>query len=891
MVTIDKDYTLFTEFLAEKAKMANEQDGVRYALGSKAVDIAITPALLNEFIAFRAKAPNNKQGSLFNGVSQKLYTAQEASDLLALLGFISATGAKSGVIACRVTYPVPTQFSETTHTATTIALAKEMEAHVSLVLNCLQRAMQQESNPVFHEINQALFEELNRRILLDQVQFLNNESPESMEKFQGARTEVLAKMTHDAFIQYIDTRGDAGHIAFNKFLGSKRSEYAAYYRQAVFEQLALKNLSPSLEQTESAIKLLKKTPASFSDELLQNSATGQYFTRTATEFTAHDKQLSTQDKAYVPAMRIVLPNGTVIWRVPSVPATDAYEKKVRGDYVQDTKQKLDLLSQAISNPVNGGDPTDFVYYNLLTSPHNLVHDTEQTWSTHTIIQGVHACNRQKINNNKRQNLIMLCNIPVNQSGTMDPDAKMMLDLAIVQLLGKATQNKSVQALAEKSLAGYVAFLSNNKTDNFKDSDAGLELARDIIALRETEIHLDTANKSNKDLATLVVLKMFMNETYIRPEYGMLMQALMCAAETNKLAGCKSANERFASVMAKMVSVNDPRFAESMRSYLEGKINENVLYEKLMGIYNTTYLYEDIGQACSLADQGAGPKTGVYEVQSTTTPTSAMTTVSKVTRGTSTGKDNNNNNNSADNINDVALPMQSEDDAERNYSQSTETSTGSHEKQFFSLAYSTNNFESPLATRLNQKSVSTLQAHKTGELVGEAFNTVRRYPMQTTLETLLSQSRAYANEKGVKPSYYGEEPPPTRFASLKLSFSSRTAQNAEPTSSVLNFKQETAVTLINATKLLQKALLPPNTDTPTQEALHQQYTLLIQAKKKVNEINNKRDSNIKPSKDLPPLLDAAIAQYEKILCTSTPRYDKYPEHSPTNQGELSINHPK
>ncbi|MFI4957131.1 MAG: hypothetical protein ACHQAX_07995 [Gammaproteobacteria bacterium] len=815
----------YKEFIANVAKRAAaaQNVGERYALGSKTVSIPIDGS--GEF------------------------------------------GFKAGVIECRITFPVYSK--ESPNTGSTIQLAREIEAHISLILNALEKATG--NNDGYADIKKQVFEQLNKEILIEQLIWLGEKTEKKLtrENISSLDNQSLASIAINTFKYFIEITPN-GQVEFNQFLASKRLEFAQKYRDETIHQLFIRGLLDTTQNItgiiENAIKQLAKTPSTFSDTIFQSSATGEFFSTTATHHVAHDKQLGADQVA---AVRIVTPGDKVVWRVPSLAATDAYKKIGRLSYnenqfVVDIKNKLGYLSEKILKEENGGDKNDHLYYNLLTSyGSGPLADNHQDWSTCVIIKGVHQFNKDKQNQDEKTPLVLIINLAVNQWNEQkrkppeeNPANRKVVDeifdladLSMLQLLTKQLCGKRILAekdqaflsdCANESLQNYRAFLRTG-TAPYYTNDRHSNAQRMAIDNLRDKINVDTLDaaalnaKTPEEKASLSLLKMFINGTYAERGYGMLMQALMLATETNKMSGCKSANERFASVVDKSIHVRNPLFMQAMDKFLRNEIHESQLYSELVTLYNNNNIYEGPGQDCSIRDQGATAKAGQFE--------GAAVKVASPVSQSKTGRNS---------------PTDSDDEE--------------YTDKNLNMTYDTNCFEPPTLTHLQQKNAKKLQAHNVEAAVESSFIEGKNKQEKIIKEksSLIAESDSYSLDQYAKKqsTQPGESSPNLSSANLSSVGSLKKRLSMVVFSNTLSpdkiqereFKESAGLTLYSCLKFIENYTPPvkiPLT-VETVEKINSIHIVLIKLERECSQIK-KTDLT-----DLIPRVKALCEEYEKAF---------------------------
>lgn len=245
------EYQTFIKIVAERAATANNA-GERYALGSKSVDIPINQSLMAEFVnTINAQYGSKKYDVPADDVAAREFAVKH--------GLISETGATAGFIQCRITHPRYDN-KAIINTGSTIQLAREIEAHLSLTINVLEKL--QGKHEGFSAVKSEIFNKLNREILLEQMQWLINrmnikEKSTYISAVENLDNQTLAKMTSILFDEYV--KNDSSNItAFNQFMAGLRLNMADKFRNDMIHDLFIRGIiDPNNKKIDQQIKAIK----------------------------------------------------------------------------------------------------------------------------------------------------------------------------------------------------------------------------------------------------------------------------------------------------------------------------------------------------------------------------------------------------------------------------------------------------------------------------------------------------------------------------------------------------------------------------------------------------------------------------------------------------------
>jgi hypothetical protein len=637
-------------FIADEARKQIDENpaSVRFGLNSANVSITLNTNRYTRFID-----QYNASAAVKSGEAVGIPADKKILDL----GIVSKTGAETGLIECTVTGEHDT--------ASIYGFLTEMEHHLGLLFNCTEKAIiagyenkdgqaiipeEQKANVrhnVHHnlqKIKDDMLQLASQETLTLQIQWLANKLDRKIPT-EGLENQALAKLANTTFAEYIDAADDKdrAYAEFNAFIAGNRESCAEKLRVVAFKQMKEKGLLAQTMQ-QAIIDNLKSTPASYADAVIQNSATGQLTQIYATQHTAHHKKFG---KDVLALVKILNEDGSITWRVPSIAPTGE-KHKPRQKYIQDTQDKIAHIVETIKK--EGGDSGQVVFYDLLTSfesERGMFTDNDQTWSTEIIIEAAHRFNKEQVkNNNNTSNLFLLCNLSVNQWGITranhsKPFAERnasdeifeLADLSLLQALKTQlcapnsclTQDaqNALKTAADGCLKAYKDYLARSDADKpalyAQSREGGAEqgnLINDLLS-KGLETRPMQGDELPAQKAARVLFLLRQNNYYGKREYGLLIQALNLTVQTNKVSGCKSANERFGVTADLSVAAKEDECLQEMNALLSGDFSEDkldALNEKMLTVYNEKHLTEDAGMRVSLKDQGAVSKAEHYQGQ-------------------------------------------------------------------------------------------------------------------------------------------------------------------------------------------------------------------------------------------------------------------------------------
>ncbi|KTD18230.1 hypothetical protein [Legionella jordanis] len=517
------------------------------------------------------------------------------------------------------------QYLASDERSSVVALQEEMMMHISLSLRGLEKM---HGAPLLTEEQRwAVMREVNNGVL---VKFAN----------------ILKQVK--------DEEDEIDFVRLNKELDEARKDLAPGFRELLVD--AIKKAKP--DDFES---LTAKMAAELNKEhFTETTATGWDYLRTdnanqsvthisATEKTAHGKQLGAEEQAVrVVSRNQYIANGhqvrayqdaTAELRVPSI----AQNSGPHSDAVRDVKEKLarDVRQLRAKNGYYSGP----IIYNLLTSLHSKAYDNlpilelqnKQRASAARILKGSHWFNYEQLLTGETQAFVYVQNIPVNQhtnelnyyaSDNATSEAALMADMAMLATFERQAAHfppqlrESICTTFRAAHAKYIKFLPQAEYGNkyFKDSQQGNETIKDFTAKKEkwkSALPMTPADNLPA-LAVQALFSIMVNDHHHNKQFGMLTQALSVYVEEMSMAGCKSANERYQAVssragLLKSIAQNEGPFShekqavlDTLKLFVSGKASIEQLQEKLDIAYNKHNLHGAVA-AISEEDQGASSK--------------------------------------------------------------------------------------------------------------------------------------------------------------------------------------------------------------------------------------------------------------------------------------------
>lgn len=250
----------------------------------------------------------------------------------------------------------------------------------------------------------------------------------------------------------------------------------------------------------------------------------------------------------------------------------------------------------------------------------------------------------QVNANRTDGLLVLIQgIPVNQhtqnlgyntSGVLK-EATLMAEMAMLANLREQLPDKVNSQAYEKVIKHYQEFLKKDSFSTntfFCDSKHGQDAIKELTSLKQQLAASETPPAPSQDLkvmANQALLQVFSHDLHMDKRYGMLIQALSTYGQTTAIAGCKSANERFAEVEGRADLLRQlnlepcqlPKIKQDMLAALQnfgkdpGKID--ALVACMDKCFNEYTLQERSSAAVSLLDQGAASKVGAFKEGSKT----------------------------------------------------------------------------------------------------------------------------------------------------------------------------------------------------------------------------------------------------------------------------------
>lgn len=234
-------------------------------------------------------------------------------------------------------------------------------------------------------------------------------------------------------------------------------------------------------------------------------------------------------------------------------------------------------------------------------------------------------------------LVFMQGIPVNQhtqnlgyntSGVLK-EATLMADMAMLANLREQLPLVVNQQHYDGVIGHYQDFLKQDPFPTntfFCDSKHGQKAIEALTALKKP-LSSGATVAASQDLKVAVnqaLLQVFSHDLHLKQQYGMLIQSLSTYGQATAIAGCKSANERFAEVEGRADLLRQlnlepcplPAVKAEMLTALQNFKNDPSKIDALVACmdkcFNEYTLQERSSAAVSLLDQGAASKVGAFE---------------------------------------------------------------------------------------------------------------------------------------------------------------------------------------------------------------------------------------------------------------------------------------
>lgn len=441
------------------------------------------------------------------------------------------------------------------------AIQEEMEMHMGLALRVLEKAFSEASlnspelTATLTKIRTAAAHDIN-----EQVKTI----------FQRALVQ-----SHHPQTGYID------YVQLNTILDLARKELATpencygmlrtQCQQFIVDFDTMFTLAPI--QAALTKKAFESTTAS-ADDYLSANALGLNARISGSDNTAHHKEAGLHHQA----SRIIhYSDGSLMMRLPSIP--DMKNKKWRfEDHVGDSAEKINEATRELRQAL--GDYQGPVILNRETAiPHKWFDTNKQAKRVAIEMNAIHVANAQTINPftdtfNTTQ-LTFIQNLSVNghsdnlgydKSGILK-EATLMTEMAMLANLhhqvskGVLTDVSGIiKTTYDNVMENYRLFLSQamleGKLDNstFSTSLTGDNAITSLLKLKTalTQLPSQTPSNNAKTMANQALLQIFAHDLHLNQNNGMLIQSLATFAQDATIAGCKSANERFAAVESRAI---------------------------------------------------------------------------------------------------------------------------------------------------------------------------------------------------------------------------------------------------------------------------------------------------------------------------------------------------
>lgn len=432
------------------------------------------------------------------------------------------------------------------------AVQEEMEMHLGLALRVFEKAF------ALDEASKTMAEGQWDKILA------------------AAQRELQARVKTEFQQALVGSfqNGKIDYTVLNKTLDKAREQLGADCRRVLMVQCDAHipqfkdRCTISVIQQAISKHAFAATTAS-SNDYFCHSVLGLNAHISGTDNTAHHKESGTGHQA----LRILsYDDGSVVVRAPSIP--DVENKSIPLEkHIADTQVKIqeivDLLTKRL--PASHDGPIILNRETSLPSGFDKVADdkkNQQTLRFEIEVKAIHQYNAVRGNGK----LMLMQAIPVNQhsdplshdsTSAMVREATLMADMALAlnlkaNVIAGSPKNDQLSKAYEKIFSSYQDYLqdtSTNKPTLFSESTQGKEARTALVKLkgllRKTPIK-PAEGADMKALASKALETIFVNDLHHYPRYGMLVQALSTFTQSATVAGCKSANERFAAVESRAI---------------------------------------------------------------------------------------------------------------------------------------------------------------------------------------------------------------------------------------------------------------------------------------------------------------------------------------------------
>lgn len=545
------------------------------------------------------------------------------------------------------------------------ALQEEMEMHISLALQVYRKAFEAQYPPGHGDAVPGL--------LWDRAR----------EKAVTAMTQTIKTTFQDALIAS-HKDGVIDFVSLNDHLDKARKRLKGNCQDALVKAclFTIPDFKARSQEPEVAKGISRKAysaTTATSHDYFTSSSTGLSTRISGSDNTSHHKEAGRGHQA----MRLrVHSDGSVMLRLPSIPEVDIKYTKRLSAFAQAVRVSFFNAALSVANGFIGAfnhfadEAKKLPLYEKVIGPWQAkLNDTadkiieaetalrtklgdykgpiilnRETSIPYTVVDNhLPGANRQGLRieveikaihqvNAKRSDgcLVFMQGIPVNQhtqnlgyntSGVLK-EATLMADMAMLANLHEQLPLVVNQQHYDGVIGHYQDFLKQDPFPTntfFCDSKHGQKAIEALTALKKP-LSSGATVAASQDLKVVVnqaLLQVFSHDLHLKQQYGMLIQSLSTYGQTTAIAGCKSANERFAEVEGRADLLRQlnlepcplPAVKAEMLTALQNFKNDPSKIDTLVACmdkcFNEYALQERSSAAVSLLDQGAASKVGTF----------------------------------------------------------------------------------------------------------------------------------------------------------------------------------------------------------------------------------------------------------------------------------------
>lgn len=548
------------------------------------------------------------------------------------------------------------------------ALQEEMEMHISLALQVHRKAFEAQYPPEHDDAVPGM--------LWDRAR----------EKAVTAMTQTIKTTFQDALIaSHKDSQID--FVSLNDHLDTARKRMKGHCQDALVKAclFTIPDFKARSQEPEVAKGISRKAysaTTATSHDYFTSSSTGLSTRISGSDNTSHHKEAGAGHQA----MRLrVHSDGSVMLRLPSIPEVDIKYSKRLGAWAQAVRVSFVNAALSVANGFIGafnhfadeakkippyekviepwqaklndtaskiieaetalrtklGDYKGPIILNRETSIPNALMDNHlpganrQGLRIEIEIKAIHQVNANRTDGC----LVFMQGIPVNQhtqnlgyntSGVLK-EATLMAEMAMLANLHEQLPGVIHSQTYGNVINHYQDFLNQKPFPTntfFCDTKDGQAAINALTTLKQTlskgNHSLNTASQDLKVVVNQALLQVFSHDLHLKQQYGMLIQSLSTYGQTTAIAGCKSANERFAEVEGRADLLRQlnlepcplpdvkAKMLTALQNFRDDPSKIDALVACMDKCFNEYTLQERSSATVSLLDQGAASKVGAFE---------------------------------------------------------------------------------------------------------------------------------------------------------------------------------------------------------------------------------------------------------------------------------------